>query len=855
MAERLIVWHRWLPPRGEDAAHLEAAAEWSRSVAARLEASGGELLGTIGASVVAAFDPSEIADVADVCLDLLDEADHAGIEVTFGAAVGPLTDAFGTRPFGPPIELAQLLATRARPGELVLGPRAKVLATDNLLFGRQVAAGAGAPRGITVDRSHPRVLDCADAIAKLGSPGVPPVVRGVMREIEAALERGDVRNFVLRGPVGAGATEIVNALERSRTGRIWRIGAAPGGLVPLASLRLALLRRLGSPDNVASAFRARGASAEAVDAMERVARGELAARAGLAAALAELLGRESEAGRPWVLLSPLSLVDGATLGALLEARERGGDFVLFGRYPVEPELPRPLAELDEEIHELLLPPLKTSDARAVAEAILGPGTDEEVVRPVAVLGGDTIIGVVEAARTLLATGELVHDGAHFVWRAGPRTGAAMMSADELLSRRLSLLDGQGHRVLETLCVVPDGWERDLLEKVAERDGVTSAAFAQSLDILTREALARGQERPRPASSLLRWRVLSLIPPSRSMELHRFVGEVVRELALDDQPLRAELGYFLVEGGVEEEGCSLLAGAIEPMLLSGYERAARQLAGWLTAVGERRAASFVGARPTPAPPRLESHEAGPPSSEFALDEILEEAAESMRPPPPPPPPPPVALPAGKRPPPPPRRPTPPQPISVTHEPRATEITAPTATVATTRTSPRIAATQVELPPFDDETDEGTSVDLRPVENEPPAPEEASFEAIDALLEEVSAIGAAPFRATEPKTSAREPVAREGGSGSGRGHGARPRASARRGGRPYRQGGARGSTVRRGGAAIPARTRLRRPRERDRARDRGRRGSRRGVAHPRGRGAFEGRPHGGATTPRRSGAAGP
>ncbi|HJL18485.1 MAG TPA: hypothetical protein RMH99_22690, partial [Sandaracinaceae bacterium LLY-WYZ-13_1] len=627
-SERLILWHRWIPPRRDDPEQHPHVLGWIRSVEGRVAVAGGRLLGTLGASAAAVFEPTDLPDVLDVALDLLDEAEDAALEIAIGVAAGPLHDDEG-RTVGAVVERAQLLANRARAGELVLDPACRDLARGEFLFGRQVAAGAGAARGTTIDREHPRRVDCADAMAALGPTPLPPVIATLRDEVEAALRADQPRTFVLRGPVGAGATELLASLERrAEHGSAWRVGASPGGVVPLASLRLALLRRMGTPLRVRQAFENRGETRGPARILARVAAGELVPRDDLATALRILLDRErTEGRRPWLVLSPLSLVDGASLGALLEARARGGDFVLFGRFPVESPLPRPLAELDEEVRELMLPPLKTSDARVVAEAVLGPRTDDDVARRVAVLGGDTVLGVVEAARTLIATGDLVRFDDGFVWRTGPRSGAHAIGTEALLSERLDLLDADARRVLEALCVIPDGSERALLAEVAAHDGVPEDRFERCLASLAREALARGRERPRPASSLLRWRVLSLIPPARAMELHRFVGEALRA-AVDETehgPGRVELGYYLVEGGLEAEGRPHVASAVEALVQQGYERAARQLSGWLSAV-EQRGAADEAARATPAPPPLEAHEEPPPSSEIALDELLEEAAE-------------------------------------------------------------------------------------------------------------------------------------------------------------------------------------------------------------------------------------
>ncbi len=615
MTERLILWHRWFPPKQEDSRHRAQIAAWQRSVSARFVVAGGDVLGTIGGSVAAAFDPAELMDVVEVALDLLDEADDAKMAVGFGAALGEIEEHEGAC-VGEAVERAQLLANRARGGELIVDPKTRAAAAADLLFGRRVAAG-----GNSVDRVHTRRTASAEGIGELSSPVLPPVIDALRSQIERALQEKTTRTFVLRGPVGAGATELVSALDRALSpGRVLRIGASPGGVVPLASLRLALTRRVGTPAQVEKAL---GPSAGPL--LARVAAGELIAPSLLAPALAELVRQSGE--RPWVVLSPLSLVDGATLAALLEARASGADFVLFARFPLESPLPRPLVDLDEPVVEHTLPPLKTADARVVAEAILGDATGDDVARRVAVLGGDTVLGVVEAARTLIATGDLVHDGERFVWRREPRHGAHAIGTEELLTERLELLADDARRLLEALCVIPDGSPRELLGEVAALDGVDARAFERGLSALAREALATGERYPRPASSLLRWRMLNLIPPARFTELHRFVSEVLRRREATEPPLRAELGYYLLEGGLDAEARPELSAAVEALVSTGYERAARQLSGWLGQRDDTLAQDAnSGARATPPPPRGEFSDEPPPSSEHFLGELLDDASE-------------------------------------------------------------------------------------------------------------------------------------------------------------------------------------------------------------------------------------
>lgn len=642
MAELLVLWHRWLPRRDEEHGPRDIAA-WRRNVAARLAVGGGHVVGQIGAAVVATFDASDAADALEMALDLLEEAEAREIDVALAAALGPVVELEDEVIFGEVFERAQQLANRARGGELVLDASVREAVREQFLFGRQVA---GAWRGTTIDRANPRRVESADAIARLADATFPPVGASVLAEIAMHLDAGTARTFILRGPVGAGAGELVDLLAADR-GRptILEVGASPGGLVPLASLRLALLRRWGAPEEVARAALQAGASPEAVDALAGVAAGELVACDRLAAAVCALLGRIEPA--TWVLLSPLSQVDAASLAVLLRARE-ACDFVVFGRLPTDTPLPSPLATLGERVIEHVIPPLKTADARIVAEQILGRDTDPEVARKIAVLGGDTVIGVVEAARTLIATGEVVRgEGDGFVWRAGPRGGVDMISTEELLSERIALLDPEALQVLEALCVAPDGASRELLESVAARDGLGPATFDQRLDRLLKEGFAKDEARPRPTSSLLRWRVLELTPAARAMELHRFLGEALAAQAHDHAPLVVELGYYLTEGGRHEDGRELVTAVLEELVGAGYRRAALHLSSWLSASATESAESGA-TRNTPVPPPAGARDEGPESNELALGELLDEIAAEPAPAAPPPPIPP------------PRRPLPPIP---------------------------------------------------------------------------------------------------------------------------------------------------------------------------------------------------
>lgn len=643
--EKLILWHRLAARGRDDASEPGVILGWSRTVRARVVAAGGEILAQISGTVVGAFDPDEASDVLELALGLQEEAEREGVAVVLGIARGDVQDGAGRA-----VEIAELLATRAQPGELVLDPGARDLVEGLFLFSRQVSTGVGGPRGSAIDREHPRRDELGDAIARLAAPAIAPVT-AELADAVAALARGAIAPaIVLRGPVGAGAIELVAESSRRAGARVViGVGAAPGGVVPLASLRYALSRGLGSDDAIVAACGDDPEGRAAGRTLRAVLRGALPPRDAVVGSLAILLERvgdvtadaagESRApARAWAFLSPLALVDAATVEVLDRARE-AASLVLVARYPIDARLP---GGIGEPLHEVVLPPLHTSDARAVAESVLGAATDPELARRVAVLGGETPLGVLEVARALIATGDLVPVGEGFAWRAAPRGGASAIPLEEVVTERLELLDDGARRVLEAVCVAPEGASRDLVEAIALRDGIVERARARALERLGREAWlaaprawpataaldpaseppsAPASLRPHPSSNFVRRLVIAAMPPSRVGELHRFTAEALLERGADDAALpslRAELAHFEIEGGLEARGAERLADVARTAIEQGYRRAAARLANVLARLGSSEAASLSRAAATVPPPAPDDDGEAPPSTEIALD---------------------------------------------------------------------------------------------------------------------------------------------------------------------------------------------------------------------------------------------
>lgn len=629
--EKLIVWHRLASRAREDASEPGVILGWARSVRTRMVAAGGDVLAQISGTVVAAFDSTDATDVLEVALELLDAAEEEGVAVAIGIALGVVEHGAGRA-----IEIAELLATRAQVGEVVCGPAARERVEGMFLFGRQVSTGVGGPRGSAIDRAHPRRDALGDGIARLGATPIAPITSELIAALVSMMRSERTPAVVLRGPVGAGAVELVAAAASEVSPAIVvGIGSAPGGVVPLASLRYGLARALGSDDAIVSACGEDATGRSAGEVLRSVLRGGLPARHDVVLALSHLFARLGRGERCWVFLTPMTMVDAATLEVLLLVRERGAPIALVARYPMDARLPAGLAE---PVHELVLPPLRTSDARAIAESVLGPETDSELARRVAVLGGETPLGVLEIARALISSGDLVPSEAGFVWRNQPRGGATAIPLEEVVIERLEHQGEEARRMLEAVCVAPDGASRDLVEAIAARDGLVDKARQRALDVLSREAwlatagawpslgaLEPGgsPSRPQPSSNFIRRVVLAGMPSPRVAELHRFVAEALLERGADDAALgslRAELGFFEIEGGLEGRGAERLEDIGRLAIEQGYRRAASRIATLLARLGSSAADELSRAAATMLPLPAWEDEEPPPSTEIALDTL-------------------------------------------------------------------------------------------------------------------------------------------------------------------------------------------------------------------------------------------
>ena len=233
--EHLVVWHRVLPPTRVARDAPDAAAAWAREALTRFEQARGICLGTIGASFAMAFELPELPRALDLALVLLERAEETrhppgGIPIALGVATGVLDD-HGSGPMGSALQRAELLANRARRGEVVLDAATRELSETIYLFGRSVGAGAAVLRGSTIDRATPHRAACRKALSMLAPVPVVPAVASALGALDVLTMRAQGTDaVVLRGPAGAGAEAYLEPSPRTGrhpSGFAWRASGRP----------------------------------------------------------------------------------------------------------------------------------------------------------------------------------------------------------------------------------------------------------------------------------------------------------------------------------------------------------------------------------------------------------------------------------------------------------------------------------------------------------------------------------------------------------------------------------------------------------------------------------------------------
>jgi hypothetical protein len=573
--ERSVLWQHASPG---SVSETEALA-WGRKVATRFEVAGGEIIARAGTSVAASFDPHELDDAIDLALGVLADAREAsGLEVGCGLALGELLGEQGALT-GTAIDRALALAAHVQSGELALDEAAYARAQDSHLFVRGLRAGA--VTGHVIDGRMPHKRACRGALRALREAPAP-ARDGAFEKLRALVETPGQRRVVLRSPQTFPALDWIERLGRELSpSLVLHMGRRAAGLQPLGGLQLALLRagdagdaRL-DPVQRALIVRLRQGAA--------VTRGE--ALAGLRALLAP-----GERGRAFIVLERAREIDTPSLTVTLELlADLACDAILFVLAD-DQGIPGALARAGAG-EELTVEPLAQQERTRVAEAVLGLPQGSDIARRVALLGGETAPSVVEAARTLVCSGDLVLDGDAFGWRTRPRLPSLPIPVDALLTERAAGLEPSARRVLDAACVAPQALARAALVRVAMLDGVSAEAGEQGIAQLVEEGLLAAAPLA-PMEHAIRSTVRNAMPPARAAELHRFVADVLQQgVPAGGAPFaRALIAHHLAEGGREREAAAALLDTATAAGETGFARMAMRLAALalkLDASGENR----------------------------------------------------------------------------------------------------------------------------------------------------------------------------------------------------------------------------------------------------------------------------
>ncbi|MBK8169926.1 MAG: hypothetical protein IPK60_06240 [Sandaracinaceae bacterium] len=574
-----VVWQRWVMTGKDDAEDARVAAEAVRAFSERASAMGARPLLAAGGTCAFAFNGDDVRGVIDLLLSYLAELElsEPNLRVTFGVALGTLSA--GTPPVGDAIDRAQVFAGRARPGEIVVDPETRQRAQAHFLFARLVNAGASALRGHTVDRNFPRRETCRTALTHLGELIVAPSHTPFIDRIrELAATPGSPR-LLLRGPAGAGVRTWVGVLERELSPPlVLRLQSVPGGLEPLGSLRMALIERFGTRENSEERTLTRVQLDEVTQrALLRMTNGEPLPRNQALSALVALLkaSQKTPTDRAWVLLDPLDALDPASIELVSDAvGPHGADALIVGRLPADMRPPASLLR-GGAVEDMRVPELRFTDARAIAEALLGTATHAEIVRRTAELGGDSPLGVVTAARTLIAAGDLVwHEGGYY-WRVGPRANAAPLSLRAMWHEHAHLLPTSVYRALEVVAACPEDVRLATLAKCIAQDGGNAE---QALHLLQRELLLQSNDPPALVSRFLRASIVEAMPKARRAQTHSIIADVLRDETGPNASFReASLGHYFQEAGKPAEAAQALLNAGRAASKAGYARSAVRLA--------------------------------------------------------------------------------------------------------------------------------------------------------------------------------------------------------------------------------------------------------------------------------------
>jgi hypothetical protein len=582
--ERLIVWHRWCPPPEPTPEAVAQAAIWRIGARSRFTRENGEVVTELGGSAVFLLDPADAVRAVELCLSIQDEVEAEGSEfghVAHALAVGMIerTHAQGAY-VGDALDRAQALANRARPSEVVLDPTAQGAAASAFLFSRALSAGP-AVQGEVIDRAHPRRRDCRNALKHLNPPQLHGSAQAQLGMLKQVAQSPGRHRVVLVGAYGSGTGSWLSHVASEVKPPLWLdIRALSTAIAPLSGLSYAL-RRLSPAEAPEALFDlTHEHDRAALSVLADLRRGEAVGRRDAVSALQRLLARclKVTGRRGWVTISPAPMVDPATIGVVAEvARDGGPDCFTLLRVPPDARPPESFAR-GGNLAEIRVPPMTQQEGRALAQSMLGKLTSQDIARRAAAMGGNTPLGVAEAVRVLIATGDVIVDSGKFRWRRGPAGRVATLTIEGLLEERVDEMSLDARRLLEAMATVPDPDESTLVAKVAEADGLSPHAREAALEELIGQALVDRTARGLTLSRHVRAVIEQAMPPARLSELSRFVAETMaRDAPNAGAYARATLAHYVARGGRPTEAADILLAVALSAGQNGFVRSGVRLA--------------------------------------------------------------------------------------------------------------------------------------------------------------------------------------------------------------------------------------------------------------------------------------
>src|SRR5689334_12884222 len=228
--------------------------------------------------------------------------------------------------------------------------------------------------------------------------------------------------------------------------------------------------------------------------------------------------------------------------------------------------------------EVRVPNLPQPDARSLAQSLLGKNTAIEIARRAAAMGGNTALGVAEAVRVLVSSGDVVPAENGFRWRRGPTARTQAANVEALIEERVDELDDDIRRVLEILAWVPDPGERALVSDVAAVDGVAQPALERAIEELSLKAFVESRGTDVWLSHTVRRVVLEGMSPARGTDLSlRVAGALSRLCGERSLFARADVAFYLARGGRPQSAVDTLLEAAMAAAQHGFVRSGVRLA--------------------------------------------------------------------------------------------------------------------------------------------------------------------------------------------------------------------------------------------------------------------------------------